>query len=277
MTFMKTFILCVCLLVAVPLFAGKRIVQEGTNLTNNTTTQQELLLDGSRFRANYATSSVIFLTDGGRNRMITLDKGRNEYMEIDQATMDQMGQAMAGVNAQMEAAMKGMPPEQRAQMEQMMAQMMKGKMAAAAPAVKTVYTSKGRGTVNGFACTNYDGMKGAEKVAEVCAAQPADLRLAASDFQVFRKMQEFTAGMMQAMQNSPIASAININVGDATVDGYPVQQTTFRNGQATDRFVVKSVTDATFTDADFSVGNAKKMEMPDMGGAGKGKGKGKGN
>jgi len=274
---MKSFILCACFLIALPLFAGKRIVQEGTNLTNNTTTQQELLFDGSRFRANYATSSVIFLTDGGLNRMITLDKGRNEYMEIDQATMDQMGQAMAGVNAQMEAALKDMPPEQRAQMQQMMAQMMKGKMPAAAPTVTTSYTAKGKSTVNGFACTNYDGVRAGEKVAELCAAQPADLKLGASDFQVFRKMQEFTKSMMQAMQNSPIASAINVNVGDAAVDGYPVQQITFRNGQAADRVVVKSVTDATLTDADFSVGNAKKMEMPNMSGiTGQGKAKGKG-
>jgi len=278
---MKRFTLCAGLaflaMAALPLFAGKRIQTETTNLSDKTTKQQELLLDATRFRTNYGNTSVMFLTDGGRNRLVMLDKTRNEYTEIDQQTMDQMGQAMQGISAQMEAAMKDMPPEQRAQMQQMMEQMMKGKMpqAAAAPA-RTSYAAKGRGTANGFACTNYEGTRGGQKVAEVCAAQPADLKLAPAEFQVFRKMQEFTAGLTQALQNSPMATGINLNMGDAGVDGFPVQRTTFQNGQATEQEAIKSVTDANFTDADFSVGNARRTEMPDMSGLGGGRGKAKG-
>ena len=71
--------------------------------------------------------------------MVMLDKAKNKYQEIDEQTMDQMAHQMSGAMAQMDAAMKNMPPEQRAMMEKMM----KGKMpqAAAAP-VKTVYTAK---------------------------------------------------------------------------------------------------------------------------------------
>jgi len=163
---MKFLILSVCFLGALPLFAGKRIQMESTDLATKATEQDELLLDATRFRMNSGKTSAIFLTDGGRSRMLVLDKSRNEYMEIDQQTMDQMGQAMQGVAAQMEAAMKGMTPEQRAMMEQMM----KGKMpaAAAAPAPTTTYTAKGRGSVNGIACTNYDGMRAGQKVSEIC-------------------------------------------------------------------------------------------------------------
>ena len=270
---MKKLTFCICLLAVAPLFAGKRIQMESTDLTSKATKQQEMLVDSTRFRVNDGNTSVIFLTDGGRNRMLMLDKSRNEYMEMDQQMMDQMGQAMQGMAAQMEAAMKGMPPEQRAMMEQMM----KGKMpqAAAAPA-PTTYAAKGRGTVNGFACTNYDGTRAGQKVAEVCAAQPADLKLAPADFQVFRKMQEFADGMRQAMANSPFAAAANVNVGASGVDGFPVQSTTFLNGQATRQEVLKTVVDATFTEADFSVGGARKTEMPDMSGLGGGKGKAKG-
>jgi len=265
---MKHLTLCLCFLAAVPLFAGKRIQMESTNLTSKATEQQEILLDSTRMRMNAANTSVMFLTDGGRNRMVTIDKGRNEYMEIDQQTMDQMGQAMQGVAAQMEAAMKGMPPEQRAQMQAMMEQMMKGRgapVASAAPAV-TTYTSKGRGTANGFACTNYDGTRAGQKVSEVCAAQPADLKLGASDFQVLQKMREFSRGLQQAMQNSPFGAATTASIAESGIDGFPVQTTTFQNGQATRQEVIKAVTDASFTDADFSVGNAKKTELPDMSG-----------
>jgi len=82
----------------------QRIQMESTDLATKATDQQELLLDATRFRTNNGNTSAIFLTDGGRNRMLMLTKSRNEYMEMDQQTMDQMGQAMQGVAAQMEAA-----------------------------------------------------------------------------------------------------------------------------------------------------------------------------
>jgi len=272
---MKFLTLCVCFLAALPLFAGKRIQMESTDLATKATEQDELLLDATRFRVNNGNTSAIFLTDGGRSRMLILNKSRNEYMEIDQQTMDQMGQAMQGVAAQMEAAMKGMTPEQRDMMEKMM----KGKMpAAAAPAPTTTYTAKGRGTANGIACTNYDGMRAGQKVSEICAAQPADLKLGAADFQVFQKMQQFMGGLQRSLQNSPFASMVNSRLADNGISGFPIKGTTFQNGQATKEDALKSITEAAFTDADFSVGNAKKTEMPDMSGltgAGKGKGKGK--
>jgi hypothetical protein len=267
--------LTACLLAAAPLFAGKRIQMESADLATKGVEQQEMLLDATRFRVNSGNTSMIFLTGGGRSRMLVLDKSRNEYMEMDQQTMDQMGQMLQGMMAQMEQMMKGMPPEQRAMMEQMM----KGKMPqmpAAAAAPPTVYAAQGRGSVNGFACTNYEGTRAGQKVAEVCAAQPEDLKLAAADFQVFQKMQEFIKGLVQAMQNSPLIASVNAGLAETGFEGFPVQRTTFVNGQATRREQLKSVTDAAFTDADFSVGNARKTEIPDMSGmmgAGRGRGK----
>ena len=86
-------------------------------------------------------------------------------------TMKQMAQQMSGMMAQMQAAMKNMPPEQRAMMEKMM----KGKMPqAAAPAPKTVYTAKGGGSVKGFSCTKYEGdLSAGEGVDRMCRASRA--------------------------------------------------------------------------------------------------------
>jgi uncharacterized protein YabE (DUF348 family) len=156
--------------------------------------------------------------------------------------------------------------------------MMKGKMppgAAGGSPATTAFAAKGRATVNGFACTNYEGTRAGQKVSEICAAQPADLKITANDYQVFRKMQEFADGLRKAMQNSPLAGALNLNVAQSGVDGFPVQSTTFENGQVTRKEVVKSVADAALTDAEFSVGSARKTEMPDMTGGGRGRGRGK--
>jgi hypothetical protein len=251
-----------------PLFAGVKIVSENTDLATKKVTTDVILLDANRLRVESDDGkSVMFLTDGGRNRMVMLDKGKNTYQEIDEQTMQQMAQQMSGAMAQMNAAMKGMTPEQRAMMEKMM----KGKMPqAAAAAPKTVYTAKGSGSVNGFSCTKYEGDLSGVKESEVCAALPAQLKLSTSDMQIFEKMREFSSSLLSSLANSPVKISVPTGSFEAGYEGFPIQKTDFTNGQPTRRGELKSITRANFSDADFSLGDAKKVEMP-MPGASKGK------
>ena len=65
---------------------------------------------------------------------------------------------------------------------------------------------------------------------------------------------------------------INVPSGygfDQGYEGFPIQKTDFDNGQATKRSELKSITRTNFTDADFSLGNAKKVELPIPGARGK--------
>jgi hypothetical protein len=250
---------------AAPLWAGVHIQVESTNTGTGETSKQEILLDAQRLRINMpakdSDKSVMFLTDGGRNRIVMLDKNRNEYREMDEQTMNQMSQQLQGFMAQMQEQMKNMPPQQR----EMVEKMMKGKMGqmagrGAAP-VRTVFTAKGSGSVNGFSCTKYDGMRGAEKVAEVCAAKPSDLKLSPSDFQVFDKMKEFAANLQTTFANAVGASDFR-SVAEFGYDGFPVEQTTFSGGKPETKSELKSITRASFSDADFSLGDAKKVEIP---------------
>ncbi len=252
-----------------PLFAGVRIQSENTDLATKKVTTDQILLDTNRIRVESDDGkSVLFLTDGGRNRLVMLDKARNTYQEIDEETMKQLGQQMAGMSAQMEAAMKNMTPEQRAMMEKMM----KGKMPqAAAPAPKTVYTAKGSGSVNGFSCTKYEGDLSGQKESEVCAALPAQLKLTPGDLQIFEKMRQFSSDLLSALANSPMRASVPKGYGfESGYEGFPIQKVDFENGQATRRGELKSITRVSFTDADFSLGNAKKVELP-IPGAPKGK------
>jgi hypothetical protein len=251
-------------LVAVPALAAKRIQMETTDLVKNQTTTREILIDATRLRTDDGDHRTIFLTDGG-NRLLMLDKSRNEYRVMDQQAMDQMGAQMQGATAQMDEAMKGMSPEQRAMMEKMM----KGRMpggAAPAPSA-TVFTARGSGSAAGFACTKYEGVRDGQKVLELCAADAAALKLASGDYQVYEKMREFTASMMKAMKNSPMAGMMQ-GSSQGGVKGFPVEETGFRDGKPVTKVVVKSITDVAVTDADFSTGAAKKVEMGMPGGRG---------
>jgi len=255
-------------LVTAPLFAGVKIQMENTNLATNKTTTQVIMLDNTRLRVDAdEKTSMMFLTDGGMNRMVMLDRTANTYRVMDEQTMKQMASQVSGAMAQMEAAMKNMPPEQRAMMEKMM----KGKMPqAAAAAPKTVYTAKGSGTVNGFSCTKYEGVRGTEKVSDICAGSPSQIKIAPNDFQVFEKMKQFFSGMMDALKDSPFGSSIQTSsFTEPGFEGFPVQTVSYKSGKAADKMELKSVANTSFSDADFSVGTAKKMEMPAMGAPGK--------
>jgi hypothetical protein len=252
------------ILAAARLWAGVRIKVDVTDLKTGKTTQQELILDANRLRVNIngesQQNSVFFLTDNGRSRMVMLDRGTNEYREMDQQTLNQVSQQLTGAMAQLQTQLQNLPPEQRARIEQMM----KGRGPApggAAPAPKTTYTAKGSGSVNGFPCTKYEGTRGAEKVADVCAAKPEDLRFTAADFQVFDQMRQFTSSLTSGLANSPFAGAQFTGLADQGFDGFPIQRTSFSGGQATGKTEVKSIDRATFSDSDFSLGNARKVEL----------------
>ena len=258
---MKTLVSCALALVAAPALAGTHIQMESTDLVSKTTTEVEMLIDATRLRVNTAKNSMIFLTSDGRSRMLMLDKVRNEYSEMDQAAIDRMGQQMQGMASQMEAMLKNVPPEQRAMMEQMM----KGQMPqAAAPqaSARTVYAAAGSDTVNGVSCTKYLGMKGGQKVSEVCAAGPAAIKLGPQDYQVFEKMREFMSGLMDAVQKMPMAQMVESSVSDPGFEGFPVRRVRYSNGAAVEREQLKAIKSAGFTDADFTTGAARKVQGP---------------
>ena len=247
--------------------AGVRMQSETTNLEAGTVTKMDMLLDQTRMRINMigpkTTTSVLFLTDGGRDRMVMLDTAKNEYTEIDKATMDKMAQQMQGAMGQMKAMMDKMPPAQRAAMEKAMKGQMKGP-SAAATLEKTVYSAKGGSSVNGFACTKYDGVSAGQKVVDLCAAAPSVVHFAPADFAVFDHMKKFTESMQQMAANSPMGGMDLYNFTDPGYQGFPVAQTRYSGGKAVTKTELKSIKSASFSDADFSLGSAKKREMPGM-------------
>ncbi len=254
---MKAPVFLAVALLALPASAGTHIELLSTDLADNVTSPTEMLLDATRFRVNDSNSSLIFLTSDGRKRVLMLDKRRNEYTEMDQQTIDRLAGQMQGMAAQMEQMMKNVPPEQRAMMEQMM----KGQMPQQAPApARTVYTARGTDTVGGIRCTNYEGLKGKQKVAEVCAADAAALKLGAADYQLFEQMREFMSSLAEAMKSMPMAPAMDDAATESGFEGFPVRRITYRNGKAVEREELKSMTGATFTDADFSTGKARRVK-----------------
>jgi len=250
---------------AAPLSAGVRMKGEATDLKSGDVMHQDVLLDADRMRVNVksksADVSMIFLDGSSESKMIILDNTKNDFRVLDQKTMQELQQKMQGAMSMMQERMKNMTPEQRAMMEKMMGGRM-AQMTGQGAQAKTIYTSKGGSTVNGFKCTQYEGTSNNQKVAELCAAEPSQLGISAGDIQVFEKMRQFFAEFSRSFANLPFASGAMSQLMDPGFQGYPVQHATFREGQAVYKAETKLVDRASFSDADFSTGSARRVEMP---------------
>jgi hypothetical protein len=251
-------------LLAAPGWAGVRMRAEMTDVRSGVTTAQTMMMDGDRIRIDQASAqgeiSTILLADPGNVRILMINRAKNEYYEIDQKTMEQMQQQISGAMAQMQEQLKNMPPEQRAMVEKMMAGKM-GQMGQAQARPSTVYTAGGSATMNGFRCTRYEGTRGGQKVTEVCAADPSQLNVSASDFRGFEKLREFSESMRKSMSQMPMAQVAAPDFAEPGFQGFPVHQSHFRDGQLAQKFDLKELQRATFTDTDFSPGNARKVAM----------------
>ncbi len=255
------------LLASGPVWAGKRIQMESSDLQTNKTTQREILVDKDRMKMESGDNVVIFLTTGG-NRLVMIDKANNEFREMDQASMEAIGKQLSNVLAQVESLLKNLPPAQREQVEGLL----KGKPAGGAPVVEPiVFAARGPGTVSGFRCTRHEGTRSGEKVLELCASTLSDVKLGAQEFQVLEKMREFTTSMMKAVKSTPLAGMMeSTGITQAGIEGYPVQSITFSNGKPVAREQLKAIVEATLTDADFSTGTAKQVDLPNLGALGGG-------
>jgi hypothetical protein len=101
---------------------------------------------------------------------------------------------------------------------------------ATPPPAAVTYKRTGTGKVKDWACTTYEGTRGAEKVAEVCAAEGSAIGLTAADFTIAQQAIDMMKGITAAeqLERIPVYATVR-NQGFA---GFPVRRVTFRNGKA---------------------------------------------
>ena len=258
----------VCLAVAAAgqVIAGVVLTGQSVNLRdNNEVTDITMLVDSSRLRTNMkgkdVDTSVIFQVEGEDYKMMILDNPKKEYRVLDRKTMQEIADKLGGAMAQMQEQMKKLTPEQRAMMEKLMAKMGGMRAGQDTPAPEIVFKKTGPGSVNGRECSKYDGLLDGQKVSELCAAPADSLNLSPSDLAVFEKMAGAFEQMTKSLRQIPYFRTASPKLFDKQIDGIPVQQIQFENGQQVSRFEFKDSTRRNFSDADFSVGDAKLVEM----------------
>lgn len=169
---------------------------ETTNVTL-TVEGARLRIDGMRQQRGGA-SALIF--DGEAKKLMAITTDDKTYMELTEADVQALGGQMATMRAAMEAQLAGMPPEQRKQVEAMMAARGGGMPGAGAgPAKKRAertYKSVGqKKTVRGFPCEMYKVLVDGKAIEESCFADWSRAGVGPEDFKGLEKLKEFVSSL----------------------------------------------------------------------------------
>lgn len=217
--------LAVCVASAVPAHAAQGVLIVETTTSNGQSRSNQVQIEPQRMRTDVATgtggteTTVIF--DGPKQVMYTIDPARKSYSEMTKADIDAAGAQMAGAMAQMQQALEGLPPAQRAQMEAMMKG--RGMPGMGTAPARTEYRKAGTSKVGKWTCDVYEGYQNNQKTGEVCTVAPQTLGFTAADFEVSRQLAAFLRGMIPQAADAVFQSG---RLEEQGFSGVPVRRVT---------------------------------------------------
>ena len=223
----------------------------------------KMWVDGGRMRVENTSKENAGFVIFRDKAMYLFDPKTQSYRVIDKAAADKIGAQVANAKKQLEARMAAMPPEQRKQVEEMMAKsgaagaLLQGKK----PAQRTVQNTGRTETVAGIKCTVWEVLEDGNKREELCAAQPSAVPGGDEVVKTFREigstMQSFTENLGSIANNQPWSDM-------DTIKGVPILTREFSNGKATSELRVASVRKESVQAAQFDVPagyKEKKLEF----------------
>lgn len=248
---------------------GVVIVEKTT--VNGAPETHQIQITPQRMRADVAgangLTTVVF--DATKQVLYLINTDRMTYSEMTKAEAEQMGAQLSGMMAQMQEALKSMPPEQRAQMEAMMKG--RGLPSPTAGAVKTTYKKGGTQRVGKWTCDVYEMQVNEQRTGELCTVSPQTLGLTPADFAVTRQLADF----MRSILPQGAEALFQVGGADAGFTGVPVKRVATVLGRET----ISEMTDATrqdIPDALFVVPAGYTKEAFGGLGAARGRGRGRG-
>ncbi|MFQ5350723.1 MAG: hypothetical protein ACE5EG_09800, partial [Thermoanaerobaculia bacterium] len=134
---------------------------------------------------------------GDRREMVVVDHDNRTYHLIDEAAVGQIAAQVGGAMRQMQEALKNVPADKRAMIEQMMKQ----KMPDQAPArPENVLQKTGdRADMNGYPCVKYEVLRGGRKIRELWVTDWSNVEGGGDVVDAFEDMAEFFGELMDAI------------------------------------------------------------------------------
>jgi hypothetical protein len=204
--------------------------------------QQTIDLTADKIKITSPQNQMIYR--GDQSKVWIVRPEDQAYVELTPEGMSQMKAQMDQRMAQMQQQMAAMPPEQRKQMEAMMASRGMPSGAVSAPPQVTYEKAGDPKKVGDYTCTPYHVTMTNGPASEFCMASLSDLGLTRDDLKAYVDFGKFMSQMGGVgAQRSPMAQfdpdAIKKQIG---FDGFPVQ-TSYNapDGRHTVQTTLKSV------------------------------------
>lgn len=137
---------------------------------------------------------------GDRREMVVVDHEKRSFHVMDEATMKQLAGQVNSMMAQMQEALKNVPPELRATVEGAMKRQMPQEQQARAPRSEIEKTSE-RATHNGYPCVKYVVSRDGRKVRELWVTDWSNLEGGSEVVEAFEGMAEFFREMLDSLPN----------------------------------------------------------------------------
>jgi urocanate hydratase len=183
-----------------------------------------------------------FVDAGGRATLIKngtmyiIDDADKSYIAFDKATMEQLAKKLNGAMEQMKEQLAKLPPEQRAQAEQMMPGMSGGDQKWVVDAIDTGKSDK----VDGRACRVWDIKRNGELDDQLCVVPYSSLP-GKENFQAV--FANFAKAFEEMAKSAPMLAGMMTNEfsAQAKVNGFPVRTRAYEEGKLGDTEHVMSV------------------------------------
>jgi len=267
---------CVFTVAAVCAVASSASAAQGVLVVETTTVAgtprtTQVQIEPTRIRTEVAGpdgTNQVLIFDGAKQTLYMVNPAAKTYSVMTKADVDAAGAQLGDLMAQMQKALEGMPPAQRAQMEAMM----KGRgMPGMGAAARTEYRRAGTSKVSKWTCDVYEGFQNNAKTGEVCTVNPTVLGFAAADFEVTRQLGEFMRGLVPQAADQLFAAGGTTPQGQG-FSGVPVRRVATVAGREMVTELM-SIARETFPDAIFAVPDGFTQQASPLSGLGRGRGR----
>ncbi|MFQ5527638.1 MAG: DUF4412 domain-containing protein [Thermoanaerobaculia bacterium] len=245
-------------LMAVPVSAGVVYEIEVTDHEQSPPKSEsiEAAVDGRNLKMGIASGGrgaqgeMIF--HGDRREMVVVDHEDRSYHVMDEEAIGKIAGQVSGAMAQMQEALKNVPEDRRAMVEQMMKQRMPQRQAER-PKSELKKTGE-KGTKNGYPCVKYEVYRDGRKIREMWVTDWGNVEGGEDVVDVFEDMAEFFREMLDSIPDFGQGGASGDPVFEhmKEIAGFPVVTEEFdENGDLTGTSGLRSARRRTLDPAAF--------------------------
>ena len=209
---------------------------------------------------------------GERREMIAVDHQDKSYVVMDEAAIGAIAGQMSAAMAQVQEALKNVPEDQRALVEEMMKKRMPQAHQAPKGPASELRRTEDKATHHGYPCIKYEVFLGGRKTHELWVTPWDKVEGAEEARDVFVDMAGFARELIESFSQASGMPGLGQQATDFTVfshfeelDGFPVVTREFgEDGSLEDEAVLRSARRRTLDPADFEppAGYKRRQMMP---------------